>query len=1469
MLEYTDKIKRKTKMYIKNLVSKGIIFILSLSVAIPANLSLNPANVAHADNGAYEVNVALDSGDEDDGDANPGDGRCDINADPAEENCTLRAAIEESNADGVDSTVTVAEGITGTLNLTSSLPTASQPITITGPGMDDFLIDGGVVNEYSTFTFGTDADDSNLSGFDVENCASGFGCIAAVGDGAVTDNVHISYMRIGGFTGGRGANWEVDNNEFIADGTYWQHGAADGSGLNFHHNSFDCTGRDVFWAFLVSSSQGDPYDSVTISNNAFENCNDVAYSITANVKIATIEYNTITNSGLIDIELAESETPYGDDYYSSISHNEITGATAAGNVIRVHSDEVIDFLGYTTVSDNTINNSAGNGIDLTNLTSVEVGRNTITNQSWAGIVYNNSSSCESPDNVISGAETGILFETGSSENLLSRATITDSVNYGVMFSTDTPNNYIDDSTITGSTVADIRSIDPEEINVNYINNTDFETYETAGGTFDVNFAPHVRNLLGNLVAVTPQSTITATPDVGDPISLDTTEGVAAFDGDNMLDGYEITSDGIGNIITYVFTASTNVLFGDPQEDEIEVALDTQDQEVDFNYNPVFYASYTPISIDETDYNDRLVYGYALTGDGTTVAEDNTEIPLNPWEAPALSWATVQITGGAHLGENWTLVLWTDVFSEESDITDWLNQFTDVGEGNFTITNEFLDENYMSTDGASDYTFALPEGTIVASDGTDPGYLTLGESDFYANNNIFNYDGTALDYIMYPKQYLFGKTAGMGETPTQNTPIPDADGVNDFDIMTISAEGLYTGSVGFLYRTDLYATLESLTDMIDSIFVDQGWMDTYEVIYESVADEHHAIVANGETNNYSFDLPEGFTFAGDDPANLVYGLATPNPSVTLSANTNTISEAGATSTITATLSEISALDITVNLAFSGTATLDADYATSADSITITAGQLTGTATVTAIDDETEEDDETIIVDIDSVLNGVEDGTQQEIITITDNDEPPAGDDDDDDDQGGGYYIDPSDDDTADDDAADDDIIEDDTGEELPPEDAEEPDVEIEIEIEIEKATETVTDLVFDPEETQNSELVDVLTTYEDTTHESPEDTLLSPTLPVTNEGKNIEKLVEGGKLTDEEKTTVEEYVSGVLEGTISDALQSQGAITLYGYDNINSKSIEVIYSSLYTASELARLIKEIEAEGKTALVIDNNTDLDNDGMPDVLQIAYGMNMFVNEGLSNADALYLGGKAGTRYVCSKLPYVTNVNGLTLGSTPSFRIAGCVGDNVELFIVPADSYDGANDDFVEDMSLGSTEIDAGYKGELSAKYSIPNGIFYVIPKGEEGYGKPSKFVVNNSVDKEQSKPEILAIENSKMKQSFVYDLGLFVRIPLDVVSAASDGKFETKQYIASLLSEPTNIQIIRGKAKPGTHIFITMRSVVFSSVVISDAKGNFQVNVATSNLDLQNEEHSITAYSSSSLNKTMGSATNVRTIKSKVVK
>ena len=118
-------------------------------------------------------------------------------------------------------------------------------------------------------------------------------------------------------------------------------------------------------------------------------------------------------------------------------------------------------------------------------------------------------------------------------------------------------------------------------------------------------------------------------------------------------------------------------------------------------------------------------------------------------------------------------------------------------------------------------------------------------------------------------------------------------------------------------------------------------------------------------------------------NSVYDL----PSVSLFTNNINLIEESGFSEIVVKAEGIDAGDkeISVTLSLTGSSS-SADFDISSDSIVINAGDTEEKINLNVVDDIEFEQEETIIIDIDSVYNGLEDSIQQIIITILESDRP---------------------------------------------------------------------------------------------------------------------------------------------------------------------------------------------------------------------------------------------------------------------------------------------------------------------------------------------------------------------------------------------------------------------------------------------------------------------------------------------------
>ncbi len=111
-----------------------------------------------------------------------------------------------------------------------------------------------------------------------------------------------------------------------------------------------------------------------------------------------------------------------------------------------------------------------------------------------------------------------------------------------------------------------------------------------------------------------------------------------------------------------------------------------------------------------------------------------------------------------------------------------------------------------------------------------------------------------------------------------------------------------------------------------------------------------------------------------------------PNISLSTEINSIDENWKLVNIIATTDRVSTSDIRVTLGYSGTATNGVDYGVWEAEIVILAGQTTGQIQLQSILDAFVEGDELVVIDVTSVINGVENGTQQAMVTIKDQSAP---------------------------------------------------------------------------------------------------------------------------------------------------------------------------------------------------------------------------------------------------------------------------------------------------------------------------------------------------------------------------------------------------------------------------------------------------------------------------------------------------
>ncbi len=281
------------------------------------------------------------------------------------------------------------------------------------------------------------------------------------------------------------------------------------------------------------------------------------------------------------------------------------------------------------------------------------------------------------------------------------------------------------------------------------------------------------------------------------------------------------------------------------------------------------------------------------------------------------------------------------------------------DGNITFTGTFT-----PTAGVEDITNAIIlDLTGVTDAAGNTGSGTASSANFTIDTKV-------------PAVILVSSTAAdglykLGETMTIRVTFDEAVTVTGLPQMELE-----TGPVD---RSVAYIS-GSGTNTLSFNYITRAGDETADLDYTSV----NALSLNAGTIKDAAGNDAALTLPVPESANSLGGskdiVIQAFPTASLSADPLIIAENGGSSMITATLSQASSQDATVELSFSGTANHPNDYTRSATSITINAGSTTGSTTITGVDDAVNDNHETVIIDITGGTKCTENGTQQVTVTI---------------------------------------------------------------------------------------------------------------------------------------------------------------------------------------------------------------------------------------------------------------------------------------------------------------------------------------------------------------------------------------------------------------------------------------------------------------------------------------------------------
>ena len=431
-----------------------------------------------------------------------------------------------------------------------------------------------------------------------------------------------------------------------------------------------------------------------------------------------------------------------------------------------------------------------------------------------------------------------------------------------------------------------------------------------------------------------------------------------------------------------------------------------------------------IEIDASALEDDAGNSFAGISDNSTFNFTAVDVVINEVVTdPQQDWSTNGFNGTINAGaissgtDEWIELLinsdgidltgWTIELLDGSDITGDLSNMgafdvlNYIGSGSFTstIAGAYLvlgdvydnDGDEMSNEGLT-INLKDPGGAIVdvVVISGEAGQAPSGHATDIYDESVQRYTN-GLDTDIHSNDFTLGM-ASMGAANTgpsvtlsvSSATIVEASGVSTLTA-TLSAAASQNVTVALAVDGSSTAVPADYALSSSSIVIIAGSTTgtaTITAIQDLKDENHETLIVNitGVTNGTESGTQQETVTISDDDA---------TPTVTLSQSDATISEAAGTNTITATLSAVSGRDVTVTIANVGAATdSGTDYSLSSSTITIDEGSITGTATITAVQDVLDEYNESIFIDITAVTNGFEDGTQQVTSNITDDDATPT-------------------------------------------------------------------------------------------------------------------------------------------------------------------------------------------------------------------------------------------------------------------------------------------------------------------------------------------------------------------------------------------------------------------------------------------------------------------------------------------------
>jgi Dockerin type I domain/IPT/TIG domain/Calx-beta domain len=382
------------------------------------------------------------------------------------------------------------------------------------------------------------------------------------------------------------------------------------------------------------------------------------------------------------------------------------------------------------------------------------------------------------------------------------------------------------------------------------------------------------------------------------------------------------------------------------------------------------ASITCTAIQDTvdEVNETIISDITAVTNATESGTQKVTITINDDDASPTITISSSVTSMSENGGLATITATSSAISEQDITVLYSILGTATSNTDYSTTGNFILITAGLTSSNSNVVFNAIDDTLDETNETiivDVSSVTNGTESGTQQKTI-----TITDDDATPTVTLSSGATSISETSGTTTITATLSAASGQAVtVNLGLTGTATTSTDYTLTTSISIPAGSITGNITLSSVS----DTLDEANETVIIDISSVTNATESGSQQVTV----TINDDDAT----------PTVTLSAGATTIAETSGTTTVTATLSAVSGQVVTVNLGLTGTATTTTDY-TLATSISIPSGSTSVSITLNTVSDALDETDETVIIDITSVSNATESGTQQKTVTITDDDVTPT-------------------------------------------------------------------------------------------------------------------------------------------------------------------------------------------------------------------------------------------------------------------------------------------------------------------------------------------------------------------------------------------------------------------------------------------------------------------------------------------------